>query len=88
MKTVIDNLKANKARYLKWINEIDCMSHEVALTGTSSAMISAGGGSQSYTNLDLAKPAALRADYVRRVREINRTLRYAGMVGHLFMTRI
>lgn len=88
VKTATDNLKANKARYLKWIDEIDRVRHEIALTGSASATISAGGGSKSYTNLDLDKLAALRADYVRRVREINRTLRYAGMVGHLFMTRI
>lgn len=88
MKTATDNLKANKARYLKWIDEIDRVRHEIALTGSASATISAGGGSKSYTNLDLDKLAALRADYARRVRTINRTLRYAGMVGHLFMTRI
>lgn len=88
MKTALDNLKANKARLLKWIDEIDRVRHEIALSGSSSAMLSAGGGSKSYTNLDLDKLATLRADYVRRVRAINRSLHGGGMISHIVTTRI
>lgn len=88
MKTATDNLKANKVRYLKWIDEIDRVRHEIALSGSASATLSAGGGSKSYTNLDLDKLAALRADYARRIRAINRSLHGGGMIGHIVTTRI
>ena len=59
------NLTSNKARYLAWINDIDRIMHEIAVNGAASGSVSAGGGSQSYTRIDLDKlrkitPGALR----------------------------
>lgn len=87
MKTTTDNLRANKSRLLKWIDEIDRVRHEIAISGSASATLSAGGGSKSYTNLDLDKLASLRADYARRIRAINRRLHGGGLIGHIVTTR-
>lgn len=73
-----DNLRANKRRLLGWIKAIDQAVHEIALTGTASATISAGGGSKSYTRLDIDKLLSLRGEYAARVAQINRSL--AGIV--------
>ena len=64
----------NKNRYLYWIAEIDRCIHEIAVSGTASASLSAGGGSQSYTHADLDKLRKLRGVYVSRVQEINMAL--------------
>ena len=64
----------NKNRYLFWIAEIDRCIHEIAISGTASASLSAGGGSQSYTHADLDKLRKLRGVYVSRVQEINMAL--------------
>lgn len=88
VKTEVECLKANKARLLKWIDEIDRVRHEIALSGSASATISAGGGSKSYTNLDLEKLEKLRGDYCYRVAIINKRLRGQGMIGHIVTTRI
>lgn len=64
----------NKNRYLFWIAEIDRCIHEIATSGTASASLSAGGGSQSYTHADLDKLRKLRGVYVSRVQEINMAL--------------
>ena len=64
----------NKNRYLFWIAEIDRCIHEIAVSGTASASLSAGGGSQSYTHADLDKLRKLRGVYVSRVQEINMAL--------------
>ena len=78
MRSKSDNLKANKRRLLGWIKAIDQAIQEIALTGTASATISAGGGSKSYTRLDIDKLRTLRREYAGRVAQINRTL--AGIV--------
>ena len=64
----------NKNRYLFWIAEIDRCIHEIAISGTASASLSAGGGSQSYTHADLDKLRKLRGVYASRVQEINMAL--------------
>ena len=64
----------NKERYLAWIAAIDRAVHEIAMTGTASATVSAGGGSKSYTRLDLGALRSLRRDYAGRVSQINRRL--------------
>ena len=64
----------NKNRYLFWIAEIDRCIHEIAISGTASASLSAGGGSQSYTHADIDKLRKLRGVYVSRVQEINMAL--------------
>ena len=65
------NRLKNKNRYLFWIAEIDRCIHEIAISGTASASLSAGGGSQSYTHADLDKLQKLRGKYAARVQEIN-----------------
>jgi len=68
------NRLKNKNRYLFWIAEIDRCIHEIAVSGTASASLSAGGGSQSYTHADLDKLQKLRGKYAARVQEINMAL--------------
>ena len=72
--SAISNRLKNKNRYLFWIAEIDRCIHEIAISGTASASLSAGGGSQSYTHADLDKLRKLRGVYVSRVQEINMAL--------------
>ena len=69
------NLAKNKLRYQRWISEIDRVIHEIALGGTASASISAGGGSKSYTRLDLDDLRSLRATYAERFGRICRALK-------------
>ena len=73
MSAILNRLK-NKNRYLFWIAEIDRCIHEIAISGTASASLSAGGGSQSYTHADLDKLQKLRGKYAARVQEINMAL--------------
>ena len=72
--SAISNRLKNKNRYLFWIAEIDRCIHEIAVSGTASASLSAGGGSQSYTHADLDKLRKLRGVYASRVQEINMAL--------------
>lgn len=72
--SAISNRLKNKNRYLFWIAEIDRCIHEIAISGTASASLSAGGGSQSYTHADLDKLQKLRGVYASRVQEINMAL--------------
>lgn len=72
------NLKANKARLLSWIAEIDRVIREISVKGTASATLSSGGGSKSYTHLDLGTLRALRSDYCGRVEAIKRRLAGCG----------
>lgn len=69
-----ENLIKNKARLLTWISEIDRAVQDIAVKGTASATISAGGGSKSYTRLDLDDLRKLRSDYADRVTQIDRRL--------------
>lgn len=75
------NLRATKLRYLAWIDAIDRAVQQIALAGTASATISAGGGSKSYTRLDLGALRALRSDYAARVSQINRSLAGLPSIG-------
>ena len=74
MSTAYTNRLKNKNRYLAWIAEIDRCIQEIATSGTASASLSAGGGSQSYTHADIDKLRKLRGVYVSRVQEINMAL--------------
>lgn len=74
MSAHTDNLIKNKARYIAWIGQIDRVVQEIAVKGTSSASISAAGGTKTYTRLDLGKLAELRKDYAERVTQIKRRL--------------
>lgn len=75
------NLRATKQRYLAWIDAIDRAVHEIALTGTASATVSAGGGSKSYSRIDLGALRSLRSDYASRVSQINRCLAGLPSIG-------
>lgn len=68
------NLRQSKRRILGWIAAIDRAVQDIAETGTASATISAGGGSKSYTRIDLDRLLSLRREYARRVASINRSL--------------
>lgn len=74
MSSRSENRKANKRQLLNWIRSIDHAIQEFALTGTASATVSAGGGSKSYTRLDIDKLLSLRYKYAARVAQINRSL--------------
>ncbi len=73
MSAITNRLK-NKNRYLFWIAEIDRCIHEIAISGTASASLSAGGGSQSYTHADITKLQKLRGTYAARVSQIDMAL--------------
>lgn len=60
------------------IAELDRCVHEIAVSGTASASLSASGGSQSYTHADLTKLEALRAKYAARLEAINQNLAMYG----------
>ena len=68
------NLVKNKNRYLFWVAEIDRAIQSIATSGTASATISSGGGSQSYTSADLDKLRKLRGTYASRIEQINMAL--------------
>ena len=74
MSNAQTNRLKNRNRYLFWIAEIDRCIHQIAVSGTASATLSAGSGSQSYTHADLDKLQKLRGKYVARVQEINMAL--------------
>ena len=76
-----DNLIARKTALLKRIADVDRAIHEIAVGGAASATVSAGGGSKSYTNLDLDKLRRLRADYAGRVTQIQRRLAGVPSIG-------
>ena len=72
--SAIANMLKNKNLLLFKIAEIDRVIHEIDTSGTASASLSAGGGSQSYTHADLDKLRKLRGVYASRVQEINMAL--------------
>ena len=71
----------NRARLLTWISEIDRAVQDIAVNGISSATISVGGGSKSYTRLDIEKLQKLRTDYAERVAQITRRLAGVPSIG-------
>ena len=83
------NLLKNKARLVGWIGEIDRVIHEIAVSGTASASLSAGGGSKSYTRLDLSTLRKLRTDYADQVSQISRRLQGVtpGGIRHVMTVR-
>lgn len=89
MSSAKDNLKANKTKLIGWIKQIDQAIHDIALTGTASATISAAGGSKSYTRLDMDKLLSLRREYAGRVASINRKLTgiVPGGIRHVMTVR-
>lgn len=76
-----ENLIAARGRLIRWAREIDRVVQEIAVKGTASATISAGGGSKSYTHLDLGTLRSLREEYASRVAQINRRLSGANATG-------
>lgn len=80
---------AQRKQLVTWIGEIDRAIHDIAIGGTASASISAGGGSKSYTRINLAELRSLRAEYVERVAAIDRVLRNVapGGIQHVITVR-
>lgn len=74
VKSAHANLIKNKAKLIASIHAIDVAVQEIAVNGMASATISAGGGTKSYTRLDLDALRKLRADYADRVAQIKRRL--------------
>ena len=72
-----------RKRILKDIAELDRTIAEIARSGTSSATLSAGGGSKTYTRIDLASLREQRMDFAERARAIARILagRSAAVIG-------
>ena len=68
-------------RILKDIAELDRTIAEIARSGTSSATLSAGGGSKTYTRIDLASLREQRMDYAERARSIARILAGRSAIG-------
>lgn len=68
------NLVKNRNLTRYRIAELDRVIFDVSTSGTASATLSAGGGSQSYTRADLSKLEALRGKYVARLDQINMAL--------------
>lgn len=66
----------NSLRYK--IAALDRVIEEISTSGTASASLSAGGGSQSYTHADLTKLESLRAKYAARLEAINQALAMYG----------
>ena len=64
----------NRNRFLFWIAEIDRVIQEIATSGTASASLSSGGGTQSYTRTQISELRELRAVYVSRVNSIDMAL--------------
>ena len=75
------NLTANKRRYLADIATIDRVIREIAMGGTATATLSAGGASRSYSSIDVQKLLALRNDYASRVSAINRAIENSSPAG-------
>ena len=72
------NLLKNRAVILDRIRRLDAVIDEISTSGTASASLSAGGGSQSYTHADLDKLQTLRGQYVSRVTAIDQALSALG----------
>lgn len=72
------NLLKNRAVILDRIRRLDAVVDEISTSGTASASLSAGGGSQSYTHADLDKLSKLRGQYVSRVTAIDQALSAIG----------
>ena len=60
------------------IAELDRCIHEIAVSGTASATLSAGGGTQAYSHQDLDKLEKLRSRYAARLEAINQNLAMYG----------
>ncbi len=70
-----------RKRILKDIAELDRTIAEIAKSGTSSATLSAGGGSKTYTRIDLASLRAQRMEFAERARSIARLLAGRSAIG-------
>ena len=52
------------SKYRAIVEKIDETIREIAISGTATASLSAGGGSQSYTHADIKDLQKTRADYL------------------------
>jgi hypothetical protein len=73
--TTKEKLLANKVKLGGRIAELDRVIHEIAVSGTASASLSAGSGSKSYTRLNLPDLQRLRSQYAERFGAICRALK-------------
>ena len=54
------------SKYRAIVEKIDEAIREIAISGTATASLSAGGGSQSYTHADIEDLQKARADYLNK----------------------
>lgn len=54
------------SKYRAIVEKIDETIREIAISGTATASLSAGGGSQSYTHADIKDLQKTRADYLNK----------------------
>ena len=81
MNSATSKIIENKNRLLYKIAALDRCIEEISLSGTASASLSAGGGTQSYTHADLDKLQRLRGLYASRLSAINDYLRGGNGTG-------
>lgn len=74
MTTARKNQLKNRNRLRYKIAALDRVIEEISTSGTASASLSAGGGSQSYTHADLDKLEKLRGRYIARLEQVNMAL--------------
>lgn len=74
-RTRLLQIKHNLA---KQIGEVDRVMQEIAVNGTASATLSAGGGSKSYTRIDLTTLSKFRDRLADRYASVLQALR--GMI--------
>lgn len=63
------------------IAALDAAIRQIAASGFASATLSSGGGSQSYTRLDLGQLRALRAELAARLAAVNSALAGRSSLG-------
>lgn len=75
------SLLNERSRILADISALDKVISQIATSGTASASLSSGGGSKTYSRIQLPELRAQRAAYARRVRAIERALAGRPAIG-------
>ena len=83
-------LLAARTNLERQIRAVDKAMEEIAVSGTTSATLSAGGGSKSYTRLDIDKLQRFRDRLVDRLVAVRQALRgeAPGLPRHISIVRM
>lgn len=84
---VIITLKRKRDKLQARLDQLDDVIIEVATSGYSSASISAGGGSKSYTRSDLSQLRALRTDLANQLARVDASLVGRSAIRHMITVR-